>query len=169
MKKGNAGRSKGAQLTAGVVVLTVGLILLITRLAPVAAAPAWLLGLGLAAALLAIVQRSYGALCAGMVLLGVGAGMALGDQAALGWPHRTWRLVALGAGFAGIWAVASILKMNRHWWPLPVGAVLIGVGAAPFLRHLSFVPPGVEAALRTWWPAALVLGGVALIVMALRS
>lgn len=169
MSKGKAGRSKGAQLTAGAIILTVGLVLLVTRFAPVATAPAWLIGLGLAAAFLAIAQRSYGALIAGMVLLGVGAGMALGDQDALGWPHRTWRLVALGAGFVGVWAVASILKLDRHWWPLPVGAVLIAIGAAPFLRHLTFVPPGVEIALRTWWPAVLVVGGLLLVVKALRS
>ncbi|MEW6336625.1 MAG: hypothetical protein AB1625_04410 [Acidobacteriota bacterium] len=164
-----ASRAKGTQLTAGIVVLTIGLVLLVTRIAPVAAAPAWLIGLGLAGALVAIVQRSYGALVAGMILLGVGAGMALGDGGAFGWPHRAWRLVALGVGFAGIWAVAAILKLNRHLWPLAVGGVLVALGAAPFVRRLTFVPPGVEIALRTWWPVALVAGGLLLVLKALRS
>lgn len=162
-------RSRSSQLSLGVVLAAVGAVLLATRFAPIETAPAWLLGLGLAFSLLAVFQRSFGWLLAGMVLLGLGAGMVLGDRVALGLPMRAWRLVALGAAFVLVWALAAILQLKAHWWPLAAGVVLLGLGAAPFLRHLFFVPPRVEIAIRTWWPAALVLAGAAFIVKALRS
>jgi len=162
-------RSRTSQLSLGVILAAVGAVLLATRFAPIETAPAWLLGLGLAFALLAIFQRSFGWLIAGMVLLGLGAGMVLGDRAALGLSIRAWRLVALGAAFVLVWALAAVLQLKAHWWPLPVGLVLVGLGAAPFLRHLFFVPPSVEVALRTWWPAALVVAGAAFIFTALRK
>ncbi|MGE5236278.1 MAG: hypothetical protein ACM3O7_08030 [Acidobacteriota bacterium] len=161
-------RSKSAQLTVGVVVLALGLVLLVTRFAPVSAAPAWLLGLGLAFSFLAIFQRSYGALVAGMILLGIGSGMVLADYGVAGLQARTWRMLALGFGFVGIFAVAVILQLNRHWWPLLVGAALLASAAAPFVRRLAFIPPSVEIAVRTWWPVALVVGGLVLVIHALR-
>jgi LiaI-LiaF-like transmembrane region len=161
-------RKREGSLTAGVVLVAVGGVLLATRFVPVAAAPAWLLGLGVALALLGIVRRAYGVLVAGMVLLGLGAGMVLGDRDVLGVSIRGWRLIALGAAFALIVPIAELLRLKRRVWPLVVGAVLIVIGAAPFLRRFMFVPPWAEEAARTWWPALLVAFGIAVIVRALR-
>lgn len=161
-------RARSSQLSLGVILAAVGAVLLATRFAPIETAPAWLLGLGLAFSLVAIFQRSFGWLLAGMVLLGLGSGMVLGDRAALGLPIRAWRLIALGAAFLLVWALAKVLQIKVHWWPLVAGLVLLVLGAAPFLRHLVFVPPSVEAAFRTWWPAALVVAGAVFIISALR-
>jgi hypothetical protein len=159
---------KAGPVTLGVLLIAIGAILLATRLAPIETAPAWLLGLGLAFALLAIFQRSYAALVAGMVLLGLGAGMVLGDVTAGGMPMRTWRLLGLGAGFLGIWVLGAVLQLKKHWWPLLAGGILVAVGAAPFLRQYTLIPPQVEILVRTWWPAALVIGGIAIVLASLR-
>ena len=158
-----------SSMTAGVLLIAVGGVLLATRFIPVQTAPAWLLGLGLAFALIGIVQRAYGPLVAGMILLGLGAGMVLGDRDAFGLTIRAWRLIALGAGFALIAPIAALLQLKRHLWPLVVGLVLMAVGLAPFLRQLFFVPPWAEAAVRTWWPALLVGFGLVVVVRALRK
>jgi hypothetical protein len=162
-------QSKSTQMTFGVILLALGFVLLVTRLAPVSAAPAWLLGLGLIFALLAIFRRSYGALVAGMILLGVGSGMVLGDYGVAGLHVRTWRFLALGMGFLGIWLIALILQLNRHWWPVVVGGALVVVAGAPVVRRIVFIPPAVELAVRTWWPAALVVAGILLVVRAVRG
>jgi len=162
-----AGR-KGSGLAFGVVLIAVGSILMVTRLAPVQTAPAWLLGLGLALALIGILQRRYAPLVGGLILLGLGAGMVLGDLHALGLSIRAWRLIALGLGFVGVFALGALIGMSRRWWPLVPGIILIGLGVAPSLRDLLFVPPEVEIIVRTWWPAALVVAGVVVVIGALR-
>lgn len=159
---------KGSGLALGVVLIAVGSILMVTRLAPVQTAPAWLLGLGLALSLIAILQRRYAPLVGGMVLLGIGAGMVLGDLHALGLSIRAWRLIALGLGFVGVFALGALIGLGKRWWPLVPGVILIALGAAPFLRDLLFIPPEIEIAMRTWWPAVLVLGGLVVVVRALR-
>jgi len=162
-----AGRKTGG-LAFGVILIAVGAILMATRLAPVQTAPAWLLGLGLALSLIGILQRRVAALVGGMVLLGVGAGMVLGDLQALGLGIRAWRLVALGLAFFGIYLLGALVGLPRRWWPLVPGVVLVGLGLAPSFRDLLFIPPEVEIAVRTWWPAVLVVAGGWLVVKALR-
>ncbi len=162
-------RARSRHLTLGVFLLAAGVILLATRFAPIQSAPAWLLGVGVAFALLAIVQRSYASLIAGMVLLGLGAGMILGDRAAAGMPKGAWTLVGLGGGFVGVYLLALVLQLRAHWWPLLVGVVLVAVGAFRYVRRFTVVPPEVEIAVRTWWPAALVIAGLFFVVKALRS
>lgn len=162
-------RAASKQITVGVVLIAVGGVLLATRLAPVQSAPAWLLGLGLAFSLIGIIQRAYGPLVAGMILLGLGAGIVLGDRDALGLSIRAWRLVALGAGFALIVPIATLLQLKRRLWPLVVGGILVVAGLAPFLRRFLFVPPWAEEAMRTWWPALLVVFGLVVIARALRK
>ena len=138
-------RARKSNLGFGVMLVVVGGVLLVTRFALVGTAPAWLLGLGVGLALIAIVGSSYGALVGGMILLG------------------------LGAGFVGIWVLALILKLRRHWWPLVPGVVLLAVGGARFYRHFALIPPEVMVAVRTWWPALLVVAGAWILIRALRS
>jgi len=115
------------------------------------------------------VNASYGALVAGMVLLGLGSGIVLGDRGAAGIRAGTWLLLGLGAGFIGIYVLALILKLRSHWWPLIPGFILLALGGARYLRHFALLPPEVVMAARTWWPAALVLVGSWLLIRALRS
>ena len=81
---GTMARTRKSNLAVGVILVVVGGVLLVTRFVPMDTAPAWLLGLGVGLALIAIVSVSYGALVAGMVLLGLGAGMVLGDRGVAG-------------------------------------------------------------------------------------
>jgi len=48
------------------------------------------------------------------------------------------------------------------------GAILLALGGARFLRHIAVIPPQAMIAVRTWWPAALVVAGVWVLVRALR-
>ncbi len=162
-------RTRTSNLAAGVILVVVGGVLLVTRFALMDTAPAWLLGLGVGLALIAIVSSSYRALVGGMILLGLGAGMVLGDRGVAGMSSGAWIPLGLGAGFVGIWVLALILRLNRHWWPLVPGVILLAIGGARFLRHTVVIPPQVMIAVRTWWPAALVVAGVWVLVRALRK
>jgi hypothetical protein len=162
-------RTRKSNLTAGLILVVIGGILLVTRFALLATAPAWLLGLGVGLALIAIVTRAYGALVGGMILLGLGAGMALGDREVGGVSPGAWIQLGLGAGFVGIWVLALILGLKRHWWPLVPGVILLALGGARFLRHIVVIPPQAMIAVRTWWPAALVVAGIWVLVRGLRK
>jgi hypothetical protein len=162
-------RTNNRNLVLGVVLLAVGGILMATRLALLETTPAWLLGLGAALALIAIVTRGYGVLIGGMILLGLGAGMVLGDRGVGGLRAGTWTLIGLGAGFIGIYLMNLILQLKRHWWPLIPGLALLAVAGARYVRNFRLLPPEVLIALRTWWPAALVVVGLAMIIVAVRK
>jgi hypothetical protein len=161
-------RSTSSQITLGILLLAVGGIMLVTRFVALEAAPTWMLGLGLALALIAVVRRHYGSLVGGMVLLGLGAGMVLGDRAVAGWRMSAWILAGLAAGFLGIYVIALLLKLRSHPWPLIVAGVLIAIVAARYVREFTLLPPSVVMALRTWWPAALVVVGLLLLFRGLR-
>jgi hypothetical protein len=162
-------RTRKSNLTLGLILLVAGAILLVTRFIPIETAPAWLLGIGAALALIAVISASYGALVGGMVLLGLGSGMVLGDRGVAGIPAGTWILFGLGAGFLGIYLLALILKLNKNWWPLVPGVVLLAAGGWRYVRHFTLMPPEVVMAVRTWWPAALVVAGAWILIRALRS
>jgi hypothetical protein len=162
-------RSKSSQVTLGALLLAVGGILLATRFVAVDAAPAWMLGIGCALTVIAVMRRHYGALIGGMVLLGIGAGMILGDRGVAGWRMSSWLFTGLAGGFLGLYLVAALLKISRHPWPVVAGAVLLAIVAARQLRDFALLPPSVVIAVRTWWPAALVVIGLTLLVRGLRK
>lgn len=162
-------RQNAPQLTLGIALLAVGGVLLATHFFAIDTAPAWLFGIGLGLTLIAILRRAYGALVGGMVLLGLGSGFVLGDYGTFGLRVGTWILLGLGAGFIGIYVLGVILKMNRHWWPLIPGFVLLATGGARYIRHFAFIPPEAAIFVRTWWPAALVLAGLFVIIRAVKK
>ena len=162
-------RSKSSQVTLGALLLVVGGILLATRFVAIEAAPAWMLGIGCALTAIAIVRRHYGSLVGGMVLLGLGAGMVLGDRGVAGGRMGSWLLAGLAAGFLGLYLLALLLKISRHPWPLVVGIVLLAVVGARHLREFTLLPPAVVMAVRTWWPVALVVVGLVLLIRGLRK
>lgn len=159
--------ARRSNLGFGVMLVVVGGVLMVTRFALMDTAPAWLLGLGVGLALIAIVGSSYGSLVGGMVLLGLGSGMLLGDRGVGGLSSGTWILLCLGGGFIGIWVLGLLLKLRSHWWPLVPGMVLLAVGGARL--HIALIPPEVMVAVRTWWPALLVVVGGWILFRALRS
>jgi hypothetical protein len=162
-------RTKNSQVTFGILLAVVGGVLLLTRISEVQRAPAWLLGLGVGLAMIAIVARSYGSLVGGMILLGLGAGMLLGDHGVAGVPAGSWILIGLGVGFIGVYLIGLLLQLSSRWWPLVPGVVLLAVAGARYLRSFAFLPPELVAAVRVWWPIALVLAGILVVVKALRA
>ena len=90
-----SGGRKGS-LALGTGLLVVGAVLLATHFGSVESAPAWLLGIGVGLALIAILGRAFAPLVGGMVLLGLGAGMLLGDRDVAGLRAGTWTLLGLG-------------------------------------------------------------------------
>ncbi len=162
-----AGARKG-NLALGTALLVVGAVLLVTRFGTVETAPAWLLGIGVGLALIAILVRAYAPLVGGMVLLSLGAGMLLGDRGVGGLRAGTWMVLGLGAGFVAIYLLGLILQMKPHWWPLIPGLVLLAIGGARFVRRFALIPPQLVIEARAWWPVALVVAGIWIVVRALR-
>ncbi len=164
--------TKGAQksrLLAGLVLLVGGGVLLAPRVIGIDRAPLWLLGFGVLAALYGIFVRSATWIEAGMAALGLGSGMALGDVTAAGIAKGEWLPLALGAALLGAWGLVRLTGSSRRWWPLVPAVILLALAAARIDGHVPWrVPPPIEEAVRTWWPAGLVVAGVFLVVTALR-
>jgi hypothetical protein len=161
-------RSSSSQITIGALLLVAGGILLATRFVAIDAAPAWMLGIGCALTLTAILRRHYPSLLGGMVLLGLGAGMVLGDLGVAGVRMGSWVVAGLAAGLVGVWVIALLLKIGRNPWPAVAGVVLLAIVAARYLREFTLLPPSLVIAVRTWWPVALVVVGLTLLFRGLR-
>jgi hypothetical protein len=161
-------RSGSPQVTLGIALLVVGGILLATRFVAVETAPAWFLGIGCGLALLGIVRRAYAPLLLGLILTGLGSGMLLGDAGVAGVQAGTWLLFGLGAGLALVYPIALLVRVRTHWWPFALGLFLAAIGGVRVVEHFRFLPPDIEIAARTWWPAVLVLAGAWFLIKGLR-
>ena len=162
-------RSRSSALFLALVLMAVGGVLLAARWVQIDLAPALLLGLGLAFAILAIFQRSAGGLIAGLLLLGTGTGIAFGRTARLWIPATNWLFLSLGLAFVAMYLLGLLLRTGKHWWPLVPGMTLLLLGGAQYAIRVDLVPHGVQTLLRTWWPAGLVLAGAILLLRALRG
>lgn len=152
----------GQRLFLGLVLLAVGAALLLARMHVVASGPAILLAVGVALALWGVLQRRLGPLVPGCVLLGLGAGMFLGDRGVEALGMVRWHVLGLGFGFVLIFLLALVLGLGSQVWALVVGLVLCAVGFLPHLKGL--VDPQVLVAVRTYWPVLLVVAGLYLVV-----
>lgn len=162
-------RTRSPHLFLGLALMAVGGVFLASRFVRLDLKPALLLGIGLAFAVLAALQRSTGALVTGLLLLGAGAGIALGRHATLGVPPTNWLLLCLGLAFFAIYLFGLLLRTSRHWWPLLPGTALLLLGGAQYATRIDLIPPQVQAAVRTWWPAGLVLLGAVILIRAMRG
>lgn len=151
----------GGQLFLGLLLLTLGAALLVARLQLVGMGPAILMALGVAFSLYGVFSRRLSPLVPGCLLLGLGAGMFLGDRGLASLGVVKWNLVGLGAGFVLIFLLALLLGLGTQFWALVVGCVLLAVAALPQLKHL--LQPEVVVALRTYWPVVLVAMGLYLL------
>ena len=147
-------RSRDA-LVGGLVLVTVGAILLVGQLVPdLSRYVALIIGLGLLA--LFLVRQEYGLLIAGCIVTGVGVGIVIastasGDLAGAGF------LLSLGSGFLAIWLLSYLLRLSeRHPWPLVPGLILTSIGAA-------LAVGGSAMDLLSLWPVALIVVGLVLV------
>jgi hypothetical protein len=159
-------RTRSSALTLGALLLAVGGILLAQRYVMIGYAPLWLLGLGVAFCLVAILGRSYAALVAGMILLGVGSGMVLESRGIAGVPRSSWLPFCLALAFVGIWLLGMLLQLRTHWWPLVPAVALALYGGYGMIGKL---PAAITEAVVAWWPLLLVAAGLLLVIQALRK
>jgi hypothetical protein len=107
-------------------------------------------------------------LLGGLIPLGLGAGMVLGDRSVAGQPLNTWLLLATGAAFIVSYLLALLLQLRVRWWPVMVGAVLLVLAGLRIARRFALLPPEVVIAAREWWPVALVVAGLFLVLRSMR-
>lgn len=150
------------RLLLGLVLATVGTALLLARMHVVSQGPAVLLAIGGALALYGVFARAFGPLVPGCILLGLGAGMLLGDRGVAELGVTRWHLLGLGGGFIMIFLLALVLGLGLRWWAVVVGGALSLVAVFPHIKEL--IDPSLVVAFRTYWPLLLILAGMYLVV-----
>lgn len=115
-------------------------------------------GLGLLALFAA--TRAYGALVAGSIVTGIGAGVVVSDFVGNSTAEGAVIVLGLGFGFVAIWVISSLMSLKEsHWWPLIPGGILLLVGGGLALDLLT------GDASRVVVPAAVVLIGLLVIIV----
>jgi len=150
-------RSTNNPTIVGVVLIALGVLFLLGQSLNLSGS-IWLIGLGALFLVGYFARRSYGLLIPGCILLGLGAGEAIGFSD-----------LGLGLGFIAIFAVDTLVYRTgaaqggstSHWWPLIPGVIIAGSAVANSNRALfgSF-----GQVIHDWWPLLLVGLGVLLLV-----
>ena len=143
-------------LTAGIVLVVIGLLLLGANWFQLTGAVA----LGAISAVFLVMYantRQYGFLVPGMILGGLAAGVAVQDA---GYDSQGgFVVVGLACGFIGIYIVDLIVRGPALWWPLVPGGILGIVGITQVTEGTA-----AEAEIARYWPLALVAAGIVLLV-----
>jgi hypothetical protein len=146
---------------AGVILIAIGAIALIGQVEPNVGKyiP---LGIGLAILGVFALRRHYGALVAGCILTGIGAGVVLASA----YPDQTGgglMLLSMAAGFAAIWLIATLMRLREtRWWPLVPAAILGSIGGLVAVD-------ADESLYAIVWPIALIAAGLVVLLAGLRS
>lgn len=142
-------------VVGGMVLVIVGTFLLAMQVVP-DIGPYVVIAIGLGLLALFAVSRSYGALVAGSVVSGVGAGIVLTTlYSGMGGAAM---VLAIGSGFLLIWLLSYALQLKeRHFWPLIPAAILGSIGVALLVEAVD---------LLTYWPVLLIGFGVLLMLLA---
>jgi len=153
-------------LTAGVVLLLLGIFFLLSRTFHFSGPGTILLLLGTIFLTLSAARGFRGPLLPGGILLGLGAGFLFQrtlDPILPGWATL---LAGLGAGFLLVAALDRAAGRERRPAPLVPGLVLVGIASIAALSRFTPVL-AVFDRVRDFWPWALVAVGVLLIAQAL--
>lgn len=147
------------RLWLGAVLVAIGVLFLLGQYVPDLGRYVPLL-VGLALLGVFFATRAYGFLVPGGIVTGVGTGIVLAEAV----PGAGGLfLVSLGAGFALIWVLGSLLRLpENHWWPLVPGAIVATIG----LVDLAGEQGQLREALRIGWPLLLIAIGAIVIVRA---
>jgi hypothetical protein len=149
------------RLWLGAVLVALGVLFLLGQYVPdLGRFVPLLVGLALLGVFFA--TRAYGFLIPGGIVTGVGAGIVLAEAV----PGAGGLfLISLGAGFALIWVVGSLLRLpENHWWPLVPAAIVATIG----LVDLAGEQGQLREALRIGWPLLLISIG-AIVILRARS
>jgi hypothetical protein len=163
------GGSGSAGFAVGIMLVVAGGALLARHFVPIGWQHTLLLALGLSLCLIAIFRRSYPALVPGMLVLAVAAGLVLASRHMLGLGRPSWLMLCLGLGFVAIYLLGLVMGMRSHWWPLVPGAALLVLSGGDSVWRLASLPPWLVEAVRVWWPVALVVAGLGVLIAALRK
>jgi hypothetical protein len=152
-------------LTAGVVLLMLGVFFLIRRAVPFSGPGAILLLIGTIFLVLAAVRRWRGPLLPAGVLLGLGTGFLLQEPLSSAFPRWATLLLGLGSGFLLVAAIDRAAGHERRPPPLVPGIILVSIALIAGLAWRVEWPIEQIAVL---WPWAFVVAGVVLLLTALR-
>lgn len=152
---------KRGDLTLGVVLIVVGAVLLTGQVFELGGELA-LLALSAFFFVMYAMRREYGFLVPAGILGGIGVGVLLTETYGFT-PNDAIIVSSLAAGFLSIYVIDVVVTRLQRWWPLVPGAILAVVGIGLFQEDTRLLET-----LNTWWPLALVVIGLAIILGAWR-
>lgn len=146
----------------GVLLVLIGVALLVQVAVPnVSAGTVLLLVLGLSLVGAWLLGSSWPAAVAGLLLTGLAFGNLAGELGIYSGPGRT--SLSIAAAFFIIWVI-KLLRHDRDAWPLWGVAIFGLIGLVQAGGQLTSIPE------YSWfWPAAIIVLGVLLIISARRS
>jgi len=149
---------KSRRISAGLILIVIGLgLYLIDRVEGIGE-EAVLLIIGSAFLVAYFVRKNYGLLIPGCILLGLGVG-SVGRNSFLSFGEAS--MLGLGIGFIAIFVIAKLNEGKSHWWPLIPGGVML-VMAIPRTQHYFEY-------IQDHWQLILVLIGVLILIGAFRG
>jgi len=145
----------------GIMLVVIGLVLLAAQ---------WfeITGAGVLAAIAAafltsyVVSRNYGFLVPAMILSGLAVGVGLQESGID--PQGGLVVIGLAGGFFAIFVIDVLAGHSDRWWPLIPAGILSAVGSDQLVRGTV-----VSDAIARFWPVALVVAGIAVLVTSVRS
>ncbi len=149
---------------AGLLLVAIGGFLLLDRFLPNTGEYV-VLAIGLILLIVSLATGEYGFLVPGGIVTGIGAGIPL-TAAYAGQLGGGLFLIAMGAGFALIWVLTIILRLQeRHPWPLVPAVILATIGAYVASQDTRYA---ISDTIGAAWPVILVVGGLLLMLGSLR-
>ncbi len=143
------GRDADSRLVLGIIILLIGVGLLAERVFHGLAEGGVVLLVGIVFLVLWLLRGRYAQLVLGCLLTAAGAGGLIAHSLDTGHAGS----ISLGCGFIAIYLLDLVRTRSAHWWPLLPGAVLVAGGV---LAETSVLR-------QYFWPAALVIVGVAIL------
>lgn len=145
----------------GIMLIVIGCVLLAAQWLDVTGAGV-LAAIGAVFLTAYVTSRNYGFLIPGMILGGLAAGVALQES---GYdPQGGMVVMGLAAGFFGIFIIDVFTGHPDRWWPLIPAGILSVVGSDQLVRGTI-----VADTIARYWPLALVVAGVAILMTSMRS
>lgn len=141
-------------LVGGIALVGLGAVLLLVTMTG-AGGEIFLVAAGAVFLVAYAVNRRYGFLIPGFILVGLGAGVMVQTYSGL----ASAPVLGLGLGFLAIYAANILLGRAVQWWPLVPGGILAMAGIAQLGQELAAL-----AWVAAWWPVVLILIGVLLLI-----